>query len=138
MPGVIILFSLIPHKKPNLYSFYKTSPLVIPAQFTVWVDNLIHLPQRHTVHLLVELIEILADLFIVVGVVFVEAFVQQTQDGIRISIIRWMVSYALFQNLKKFLHRATPFPVPVSVLRHIADRPERLFAHMRCTGGNTD
>ena len=30
---------------------------MITAEDTDWVDDLIHLPERHTVHLLVEIVE---------------------------------------------------------------------------------
>ena len=43
---------------------------MIPAEFTDWVNNLIYLPQGHSVHLLVKLIEVRADLLIIVGIVF--------------------------------------------------------------------
>ena len=67
-------------RKPytNLDSFYKPCLLMIPAEFTNWVDDLIHLPQGHSVHLLVKLIEGRADLFIVVWIVFVVAFLEHS------------------------------------------------------------
>ena len=43
----------------------KASSFVIPAEGTDGIDDLIHLPQLHTVHCLVELIEILLDLGVV-------------------------------------------------------------------------
>ena len=38
-------------------------------------DGVTYLPQRHAVHLLVELFEICLYLLVVVGIVFVEAFI---------------------------------------------------------------
>lgn len=45
---------------------------MIPAEFTDRGDDLVYLPERHSAGLLLKVIEILADLFIVVGVVFVK------------------------------------------------------------------
>ena len=70
---VFVKFPL--QRNTNLDTCVKANPFMIPAEFANRVDDLIQLTERHSVHLLVELIEILADLFIVVGVVFVEAFV---------------------------------------------------------------
>ena len=49
---------------------------MIPAQLTDWIDDPIYLPKLHTIHLLVELVEICADLLVVVWAVFVMTFIQ--------------------------------------------------------------
>ena len=38
---------------------------MIPTQFTDWINNLIHLLQRHSVHLPVQFIEVFIGLFVV-------------------------------------------------------------------------
>ena len=48
---------------------------MIPAQPAHRIDDVVHLPERHSVHLLVELIEVRTDMFIVVEVVSVNEFV---------------------------------------------------------------
>ena len=53
---------------------------MIPTELTDWVDNPIHLPERHSIHLLVELVEVRTDLFVVIGAVFVVTFVQHSQN----------------------------------------------------------
>ena len=63
---------------------------MIPAQLADGIDDLIHLSQRHPIHLLVQLIEICFDLFIVIGIMFVVALVEHGQDGLAISEVRWM------------------------------------------------
>ena len=64
---------------------------MIPAEIAHQVNDLIHLPEQHSVHLLVELIEVLTDLLIVIGIVFFVAFVEQGQDRLAISQVRWML-----------------------------------------------
>ena len=43
---------------------------MIPAELTDRIDDVIHLPQGHSVHLLVELIEVRLYLLVVIGIVF--------------------------------------------------------------------
>ena len=50
---------------PHFYSLHETSLFMIPAQLTYRTDNLIHLPQGHSVHLLVQFIEVCLYLFAV-------------------------------------------------------------------------
>ena len=67
-------------KNTQTDSFNEACPLMIPAEPANRIDDLIHLPQRHAIHLLVELVEICTDLLIVVGIVFIVALVEQGQD----------------------------------------------------------
>lgn len=48
---------------------------MVTAQHTDRIDDLIHLPQGHSVHLPVEFIEVRLYLLVIVGIVFVEAFI---------------------------------------------------------------
>lgn len=60
---------------------------MIPTQFAYRIDDLIHLPQGHSVHLPVQLIEICLYLLVVVRIVFVMVFVKHGQVRFPISII---------------------------------------------------
>ena len=70
-------------RKPytNLDSLYKPCLLMIPAEFTNWVDDLIHLPQGHSVHLLVELVEVRFYLLVVVWAVFIMALIAEASES---------------------------------------------------------
>ena len=60
--------------------FDESSLLVIPAELADRIYNVVHLPQWHPVHLLVELVEVCADLLVVIWAVFVVALVGHGQD----------------------------------------------------------
>ena len=74
---------------------------MVTAQFADWIDDLIHLPKRHPIHLLVELIEICLYLLVVIGIVFVMALIEHSQNRLSIPEIRWMGFDLGFQGLKK-------------------------------------
>ena len=80
---------------------------MIMAEFTDWIDNLIHLPQGHSVHLLVELVEVRLYLLIVIGIIFVIAFVEHGQDGLSIAKVRGMHLNIGFQCFKIRFHSIT-------------------------------
>ena len=67
---------LLRQQNTHANSFEKTSFFMVTAKFTHRVYDFIHIPERHLVHLLVELIEVSSDLFVIVGIVFVIAFVE--------------------------------------------------------------
>ena len=48
---------------------------MIPAEFANRVYDFIHLPQRHPIHSTVQFFEVRLYLLIIVGIVFVEAFI---------------------------------------------------------------
>ena len=73
---------------------------MIPAEFADWVYDFIHLLQGHTVHLLIELIEVCLYLLIIVGIMFVVALVEHVQDRLTIPEIRWMLCNIGFQSIK--------------------------------------
>lgn len=111
---------------------------MITAQLADWIDDLIHLSQRHPIHLPVQFFEIRLYLLVIIGIVLVEAFIEQPQDRIRIPIIGWIISPRCFSISKYSFIEQPPFPVPVSAQRRIADHPRKLCVRMHCTGGNTD
>jgi len=75
LPAVSFIRYLLCKQNTQANPFNEASPLMIPAEFTDRVDDLVHLPERHSVHLLVELVEICADQLVVIGLIFVEAFI---------------------------------------------------------------
>ena len=77
---------------------------MIPAEFADRIDDVIHLPERHSVHLLVELMEVRTDLFVIVGIVFVVAFVEHGQDGVAVPKVWWMLCNVPFQSFQEFFH----------------------------------
>ena len=52
-------------------------------------------PARASVHLLIELIEGCLYLLIIVGIMFVVAFIEHSQNGLAISKVRWMGFHTL-------------------------------------------
>ena len=54
---------------------------MVTAEGADWIHDLIHLPQRHTVHQLVQLVEILLDLVIVHQIDFVVGFVENKVEN---------------------------------------------------------
>ena len=84
----------------NLHTLNKSSPLMIPAEFTDRVNDLIHLPERHPIHLPVELVEVRTDLFVVIGIVFVVALVEHGEDRLAIAAVGWIGFYVGFQKFK--------------------------------------
>lgn len=117
---------------------------MIPAEFTDRVDDLIHLPEGHSVHLLVEGIKIRFDLF-VVWVVFAVAFVEHGQDRFAVTKV-WRVLYNVFsQCLKEFLKHFVgggqfcPGIAPRGSGNRIPLEPQRLFrgSQEKTTKSNT-
>lgn len=64
---------------------YEPRPLIIPAEFADRVDDLIHLPERHSVHQLVELMEVMFELVIVHRIGFGKSLIEHRQNGIAIA-----------------------------------------------------
>ena len=61
---------------------------VVTAEGADRVDDPIHLLQGHAVHSLAQHLEVRADLFVVVGVVRVVAFVEHGQNGVCVAVAR--------------------------------------------------
>ena len=59
----------------NLYPLNESSLFVIPAELTDRVNNFVYLPERHSIHLLVQLVEVRTDLFVIIRTVFVVTFI---------------------------------------------------------------
>ena len=80
---------------------------MITAEGTDWVDDLIHLPQGHTVHLMIKLIEVCTDLLVVIGTVFVVAFVEHGQNRLAITVAGRVLLDVCFQGVKELFHIIT-------------------------------
>lgn len=112
---------------------------MITAELTDRIDDLIHLPEWHAIHLTVQFFEVRLYLLVVVRIILIETFIQKFQDRIRIPIIGWIISPPRCFSISKYSFiEQPPFPVPVSAQRRIAGRPGKLCVRMHCTGGNTD
>lgn len=77
---------------------------MIPAELADRVYDFVHLPERHSIHLLVELVEIRTNLLVVIGIVFVVTFVEHSQNGLSIAKVWWMLCNMPFQSFQKFFH----------------------------------
>ena len=77
-------------KNTQTDSFDESSLLMIPAELTDRVDDPIHLLERHSIHLLVEFIEVCANLLIIIGIVFIVALVEHGQDRISVTEV-WRI-----------------------------------------------
>ena len=91
----------------NLNSLHEASSLVIPAELTDWVDDLIHLPQGHAIHLPVQLVEVFLDLFVVIGIVLVVALVEHGSDRLAIAVVRRVLFYVCLQGFNELFHNIT-------------------------------
>ena len=80
---------------------------MVPAEFADRVDDFVHLPQGHPIHLLVQLIEICFYLLIIIGAVFVVAFIEHSQHGISIAVVEWMLLDMGFQCSEECVHNIT-------------------------------
>lgn len=81
---------------------------MFPAEGADRVDNTIHVPERHAIHLLVELVEVRADLFVVIGIVFIVALVEHGEDRLAIAVVWWIGFYVGFQKFKIRFQGNTP------------------------------
>ena len=63
---------------------------MIPTQSTHRVDDLIHLPQIHAVHLSVQFVKVLFEASVIHFVGFSIGFVEQYQYGFSVTEILWI------------------------------------------------
>ena len=81
---------------------------MIAAESANRVDDLIHFPQRHAIHLLVELMEVRSYPLIVVGIVFVVALVEHGQDRFAVPKVGWISFDMRFQRFKTGIQNNIP------------------------------
>ena len=60
----------------NLDTLNKASLFVIPAELTARINDLIHIPDCHSVHLLIEFVKIRFDFIVVIGAILIMALVK--------------------------------------------------------------
>lgn len=74
---VLILFRchFLSNPHSHFNSLHKARPLMVPAELANWIDYSVHLPEWHAIHLTVQFFEVRLYLLVVVGIVFVEAFI---------------------------------------------------------------
>ena len=77
-----ILFQFLCQSDTDLYTVDKAGAFVVTAEGADWIDNLIHLPERHAIHQLIQFMEILLDLVIIHQVDFIVGFVEHSEDGL--------------------------------------------------------
>jgi hypothetical protein len=77
---------------------------VIPAEFTDWIYDVVHLPERQPIHLFIEFGEVRADLLVIIGIVFVVAFIEHRQNGVAIPKVRWMLCNMPFHSFQDLFH----------------------------------
>ena len=80
---------------------------MIPAEFANRVDDLIHLPQGHAVHLPVEFVEVFFDLLVMVRVILVVTLVEHDQDRLTIAVVRRVLFYVCLQGFNELFHNIT-------------------------------
>ena len=83
--AVLFLCQFCLQQDANLDSLDESRPFVIPAEPTDRIDDPIHIPQLHTVHQLVQFMEIIFDLGIIQAVTFAVSFVQHSKYRISVT-----------------------------------------------------
>ena len=81
---------------------------MIPAESANRIDYSVYLPEWHPIHLPVQLFKIRLYLLVVVGIILIETFIQNSQDRIRITIIGGIIGNLLFQFLNIGIHCIVP------------------------------
>lgn len=74
--ALFLLIQFVLQTDTNFNTFYKAFLFMIPAQLINRIDDLIHLPQGHPIHLLVEFVEACPNLLIVIWVVLIVTLVE--------------------------------------------------------------
>ena len=77
---------------------------MVPAEGADGIQNVVHLPQVHAVHVAVKLIEARLDPVIVQAVAFAVGFVQQGKHSVAAAEVRLVGSDVLLQYIIKLVH----------------------------------
>ena len=75
-----ILFQFLCQPDADLYTVDEAVAFVVTAEGADRIYDLIHLPERHAVHQLIQLMEILLDFVIIHQIDFVVGFIEHTQN----------------------------------------------------------
>ena len=65
IPGLFPFCKFLCQTHPNLHTVDEAGAFVVTTEGADWIHDLIHLPERHTVHQFVQIMEILLDLVII-------------------------------------------------------------------------
>ena len=58
IPGLLLFLELLCQPHPDLHTVDEAGAFMVAAEGADWIHDLIHLPERHTVHQFVQLKEI--------------------------------------------------------------------------------
>ena len=98
------LLQLLRKQKAEFDTLDKPSPLMIPAKRTDRINDPIHLPQIHAVHLSVQFFKVRFGLGIIQSVILAICLIQQRQHRVPIPKIGHIPRNMLFQHLNDILH----------------------------------
>ena len=74
IPGLLLFLELLCQPDADLHTVDEAGAFVVTAEGADWIHDLIHLPERHAVHQLVQLVEILLDFVVIHQIDFVVGF----------------------------------------------------------------
>lgn len=77
-----ILFQFFCQPHSDLHAVDEAGAFMVTAEGADWIHDLIHLPEWHAIHQLVQFMEVLLDLVIVHQIDFVVGFVEHIQNGL--------------------------------------------------------
>jgi len=82
---------------------------MLPAEGADYINDPIHLPEGHPVHLLVQIGKGSFDLSIIQPVAFAVSIVQHIQDrvAVAVTVVWWMIRHILLQLGYQFFHNIT-------------------------------
>ena len=69
-----MLFQFLCQPDADLHAVDEAGAFMVTAEGADWIHDLIHLPERHAVHQLVQLVEILLDFVVIHQIDFVVGF----------------------------------------------------------------
>lgn len=114
-----LLLNFLPQRNTNRHPLYEPDLLMLPSEGTDSIHHPLHLPERHTMH---PLVQILKGSFhgIGIGVIaFMVIDVEHLQDGVGITaVVGWILCHMAFQDLDILIHsRYRPSLLPASFCR---------------------
>ena len=96
----LFLNQFVFQKDTYLDTLHKTSFLMVTAQLADRIDDLVHLPERHPIHQLIQFVEVRFYRPVIHRIDFAVSFIQKRQDGITVPEIWWIRFDIGFQFLK--------------------------------------
>ena len=102
-----MLFQFFCKSDADLHTVDKAGAFVVTAEGADRVNDPIYLLQGQAVHSLVQRLEVRPDLFVVVGIVLVVAFVEHGQHGLGIAVAGWVLLDVGFEGFQYCFHDIT-------------------------------